>query len=443
MPGDVKKASRRFLAFAPYPEKASLESHLNRLDIFMAQTASSHLCDHFNRFSACDAERVTELVEAVLDLARRVAASDIHLQPTREGLQLRYRIDGLLQEAALFNREIAPNVVARLKVLARLLTYQTDMPQEGRIPTRDGVEMRLSTFPTLYGEKAVIRLFPSDTRFRTVAELGFPEEVERTVSRLLSETSGVILVCGPAGSGKTTTAYACLRELAAATENGPRSLVSLEDPIETAVDGVAQSQVSADRGFNMAEGLRFLMRQDPEVILVGEIRDQETAETAFRASLTGHLILTTFHAGSAAEAISRLSDMGVEPYMLRSGVLAILAQRLVRRLCDCAQWTDDPDAILGLPVDRARVSNGCDACHGSGYQGRAVLVEMLTPKRTEVARAILSKSDSSAIEAQAVQAGMQTRFDRALQALRQGVTSPREIRRVFGDGFGIPRGGFQ
>ena len=401
----------------------------------MAQTAPSQLCDCFEPFSACDADRVPELIDVVFESAARLAASDIHLLPTREGLRLRYRVDGLLHEAACFDRAIGPNLVARLKVLARLLTYQTDVPQEGRIPSRDGVEMRLSTFPTLYGEKAVVRLFPNETRFRTVPELGFPEDVEGTLARLLGETSGVILVCGPAGSGKTTTAYACLRELAAGAEDGPRSLVSLEDPIETAVDGVAQSQVSPDRGFTMAEGLRFLMRQDPEVILVGEIRDRDTAETAFRASLTGHLILTTFHAGSAAEAISRLSDMGVEPYMLRSGVLAILAQRLVRRLCDCAEWTEDADELLGLPVERVRMAKGCDACRGTGYRGRTVLVEMLTPRRTEIAGAILARSDSTTLEDQAVRAGMRTRFDRALDALRQGVTSPREIRRVFGDGF--------
>lgn len=408
----------------------------------MAQTASPQLLSgHFDRFLACGAERVTELVDAALEVARNANASDVHLQPGKAGLSLRYRIDGLLHEAASFDTEIAPNIVARLKVLARLLTYHTDVPQEGRIPTRDGVEMRLSTFPTLYGEKAVIRLFPSETRFRTVAELGFPAEVETELQRLLGENSGAILVCGPAGSGKTTTVYACLRELAAAAENGPRSLVSLEDPIETAVDGVSQSQVSPERGFTMAEGLRFLMRQDPEVILVGEIRDQETAQTAFCASLTGHLILTTFHAGSAAEAVSRLSDMGVEPYMLRSGVLAILAQRLVRRLCDCATWTEDPAELLGLPVERARLAAGCESCRGTGYQGRMVLVELLTPRRTEVGRAILSRSDSATIEARAVQAGMRTRFDRAMDALRSGTTSPREIRRVFGDAFLGEEGG--
>jgi len=218
---------------------------------------------------------------------------------------------------------------------------------------------------------------------------------------------------------------------------GQRSLVSIEDPIEVAVEGVAQSQVHPPAGLDLAAGLRFLMRQDPEVIMVGEIRDRPTAEAALQASLTGHLLLSTFHAGSAAETIGRLLDMGIEPYVARSGLLAIVHQRLLRRLCSCAQATDDPDARFGLDVERVLVPRGCDACGGSGYQGRFLLVEMLALSRTELARAILAHSESAVIERLAAEAGMSSRWQRACRAVDEGLTSPAEVRRVLGFSGGI------
>lgn len=379
-----------------------------------------------------DPRYAVEAVERMLTLGHRLGASDLHLQPAADGLELKYRIDGVLQRAARFPAALAANVVARLKVQAELLTYRTDVPQEGRIrsPLSD-VEMRVSTFPTLHGERAVVRLFAGAGQYQRLEDLGLPDDVVVRLRKLLEETSGAILATGPAGSGKTTTIYACMRELAARTA-GQRSLVSLEDPIEVAVPGVAQAQVNATAGLDLATGLRFLMRQDPEAIMVGEIRDRATAEAALQASLTGHLLLSTFHAGSAAEAISRLSDMGIEPYLLRSGVLGILSQRLVRSLCSCSCTTRDADAKLGLPVDEVRVPVGCDQCGRTGYRGRFVLVEMLLPERTELGRAILSRSDASALERLAVEAGMVTRWQRALQAVRDGRTSPAEVRRVLG-----------
>ncbi len=378
-----------------------------------------------------DPQYASEAVRRILALASRHGASDLHFQPTASGLALKIRLDGVLQPGGLFPQSVAPNLVTRLKVLAELLTYRTDAPQEGRIRAADGdVEMRVSTFPTLYGERAVVRLFTGTQRYQRLDELGLPGDVLEPLRRLLEETSGAILVTGPAGTGKTTTAYACLRELA--SQAVTRNLVSLEDPIEVAVDGVAQSQVNPVAGLDLAVGLRFLMRQDPEVILVGEIRDRATAEAAFQASLTGHLLLSTFHAGSAAEAVSRLSDMGIEPYLLRSGVLAILSQRLVRRLCPCSRAEDDPAARLGLDVAQVRLPLGCPACGGTGYHGRLVLAETLTPRRNELGQAILSRSDSSTLERLAVKAGMVTRWQRACQAIDAGLTSPAEVRRVLG-----------
>jgi type II secretory ATPase GspE/PulE/Tfp pilus assembly ATPase PilB-like protein len=329
-------------------------------------------------------------------------------------------------------RQVSGNVVSRLKVLAELLTYKTEVPQEGRIRNVEGdVEMRVSTFPTLYGEKAVVRLFVESNRYRFIADLGLPGEIAGALERLLGETGGAIVATGPAGSGKTTTVYACLRELAGKTSQ-PRSLVTLEDPIESVIEGVAQSQIRPVAGFDYERGLRSLLRQDPEVILVGEIRDQPTAEIVFQAALTGHLVLTTFHAGSSAEGVGRLLDMGIEPYQLRSGLLCVLNQRLVRRLCTCAVETTSHEARMGLDVERALEPAGCEACGGTGYSGRMLLAEMLLPGSPETGRAILSKSDSADIERQAIAAGMTTRWQHACAAVSAGHTSPAEVRRVLG-----------
>ena len=379
-----------------------------------------------------DPQFATIVVDRLLQAGQDCGASDLHLQPTPEGLLLRFRLDGVLQPAGTLPSSVAANVVARLKVLAELLTYRTDVPQEGRIRAgRSDLEQRVSTFPTLHGERCVVRFFAGADRYQRLDDLGMPDEIVKSLRQKLAQTSGAILVTGPAGSGKTTTAYACLRELAQAS-GVVRSLVSMEDPIEVAVPGVAQSQVNPTVDLDLAKGLRFLMRQDPEVILVGEIRDRDTAEAALQASLTGHLLLSTFHAGSAAEAVGRLSDMGIEPYLLQSGVLAILSQRLLRRLCKCSRESDAIEARLGLPVQAVRVPVGCPECGETGYRGRFVLVEMLNAEPTELGRAILSRSDAATLQRLAVKAGMVTRWQHASRAVEAGLTSPAEVRRVLG-----------
>lgn len=384
------------------------------------------------RRPSTDPEYVPDLVDSLLGAARDGGASDVHLVPGESDLRVSWRIDGVLQPVTAIPGEFRTNVVARLKVLAELLTYRTDVPQEGRIRRNSGgVEMRVSTFPTLYGEKAVVRLFGGSGRFRFLEDLGLPDDVREELWRSLQETGGVILATGPAGSGKTTTAYAGLRELADRSPV-PRSLVSLEDPIESVIAGVAQSQIRPAAGFDYETGLKSLLRQDPEVILVGEIRDRATAEIVFQASLTGHLVLTTFHAGSAAEAVSRLLDMGLEPYQLRSGILAVINQRLVRRLCTCAVVSEAPEARLGLDVPRVRTPVGCAECRQSGYRDRTVLAEMLVPSAPEMRRAILSRSNAQKIERLAIEAGMVSRWQRATAAVAEGITSPEEVRRVLG-----------
>ncbi len=375
---------------------------------------------------------VCDVVAAVLRAAGAARASDIHFTPGETELAVLWRIDGVLQSVATLPRKFAANVVARLKVLADLLTYRTDVPQEGRL--REGmpdVEMRLSTFPTLYGEKAVVRLFAGTGRYQWPGDLGLPDDIRRELLDLLRETAGALLITGPAGSGKTTTAYACLRELRRESGAG-KSIVTLEDPIETVLTGVSQSQVNRAAGFDYATGLRSLLRQDPDAILVGEIRDRETAETVFQACLTGHLVLSTFHAGSSAEAVSRLGDMGIEPYLLRTGLLGIVCQRLFRSLCGCATWTDDDTAKFGFDVPRVRIAVGCEDCAGTGYHGRMLLAELLDPNHKEIGRGILSRCDATELDSLAEQAGMHSMSHRAAQAVAAGRLSPVEARRVLG-----------
>ena len=406
-----------------------------------------------------DPDFATHVVDRILVAAQRSAASDVHLQPSVGGLDVLFRIDGVLQPIVTFPTSVAPNIIARLKILAELLTYRTDMPQEGRIRGEESrgenqpdqpadqnlpdVEMRVSTFPTLYGERAVVRLFAGSDKYRRIDDLGLPADIASRLQNILQQPSGAIIATGPAGSGKTTTIYACLRELVGGCDNratdnlimdnpARRNIVSLEDPIEVAVTGVSQSQIGSPSGLDLATGLRFLMRQDPEVIMVGEIRDPATAEAALQASLTGHLLLTTFHAGSAAEAIGRLLDMGIEPYLLRSGLLAIVSQHLARRLCECRRTSDSPREILDFPLERVSLPVGCEACRQSGFRDRFVLAEMLVPDRTELGHAILSRSDTATIERLAVEGGMVTQWQRGVEAVAAGVTSPHEIHRVLG-----------
>ena len=332
-----------------------------------------------------------------------------------------WRIDGVLHPVGHLPRAITTNVVSRLKVLAELLTYQVDVPQEGRIRSGDSsLDMRLSTFPTLFGEKAVVRILQAHTPLLRLADLGLPPTSLDPLTRALAHTSGVILVSGPAGSGKTTTLYACLRELVSGS-NSPLSIVSLEDPVESVIAGVAQSQVRPSSGFDYATGLRSLMRQDPEVIMVGEIRDRETAEIVLQASLTGQLVLTTFHAGNACEAVGRLVDMGIEPYLVRSALLGILSQRLLRQTCpSCSGEANAPS------------SQPCVECHQTGYVGRGAIAEWLDPTAPAVAEAILARHDSHLLLQTAKDAGHRDLASEAQRAVTDGWTSSAEVHRVLG-----------
>ncbi len=389
-------------------------------------------------FEISDLDRQTpkfasQVVDRLLDSARSAGVSDIHLIPgdDAQGLRVLWRIDGVLHDVGAIE-QAGPNVVARLKVLAELLTYRTDVPQEGRIRTgNQSIEMRVSTFPTLHGEKAVVRLFVGSGRYLYLEQLGMPAPIDLELSRWLDQTSGACLVTGPAGSGKTTTLYALLRHLLTMAPH-PGSLCTLEDPIEAVVDGVAQSQVNPHSGFDYATGLKSLMRQDPDVIMVGEIRDRETAETVFQAALTGQLVLSSFHAATACKAIDRLVDLDIEPYLIRSGLLGVLSQRLLRRLCRCAAISRDDDQRCGLDVEQFSVPVGCDECGQTGYTGRTLVAEVLNTDSARIRAGITDRAPSEVLEQAATESGMVPLRVACLTAVGEGITSPAEVRRVLG-----------
>lgn len=408
-------------------------------------TLAAGFVEALGRLSAISDDYVPSIVTLLIDQARRARASDIHLVPTESALVVQWRIDGVLHPIAGFDCDLAPRVVARLKVISGLLTYRTDVPQEGRIAREfSRTEVRITTFPTLHGEKAAIRLFAENDQLQTLAQLGLPDEVESELRSHLAATAGVIMFTGPSGSGKTTTAYACLRDIIADSV-GTRCIMSLEDPVEVAVDGATQSQVRPSAGFDLATGLRSLMRQDPDVIFVGEIRDPATAEAAFQAALTGHLVLTTFHAGNSAEAITRLLEMQVEPYLIRSGLRTVICQRLLRRICaNCHGRTGDFLSVQSKFPESERTSdksgsppvhrNVCAVCGSTGYHGRLVLAEMLNPNSPEVAKAILNSLDAPEVARLAAASGMQTLSQRAANAVTNGETTYEEVLRVLGSG---------
>jgi general secretion pathway protein E len=386
----------------------------------------SDLQSRLDAASRSGPDGVVVAVDIVLEEAIRRSASDVHFDPTPAALDIRLRIDGVLRPVAALPHALIPNVVGRLKVMSDLLTYRVDIPQEGGVRPGSvfrGADLRVSTFPTVHGEKAVVRIFSAADRLLDLEDLGLPPDVYESLNHLLQERTGAVLLTGPSGSGKTTTIYACLRRLASPHptlphqrgegKTGGRHIVTIEDPVEQWVEGVTQSQARPGSEFDFARGLRSLMRQDPDVIMVGEIRDRETAAVAAEAALTGHLVFSTLHAGSACGVIGRLLDMGVEPYLLTSGIKGILNQRLLRRLCaDCH-------------------GTGCEQCGGAGFRGRLLVAELLTPNAA-LRRAILAKADADELEAVAAKSDWRTIRMAADAAVADGRTTAEEVVRVLG-----------
>jgi general secretion pathway protein E len=393
------------------------------------QVPSSIAGDLQARLASLDAagpERTSRLVDVILADAVGRTASDVHFEPTFRAVEIRYRIDGVMHRVAVLSRELAPNLVARLKVMSELLTYRVDIPQEGSM--RQGIEqfgtdMRVSTFPTIQGEKVVVRLFDAAGQTLDMDQLELSAELLSGLSDLLRERTGAVFLTGPSGSGKTTTIYACLRHLVR-KGGGGRHIVTIEDPVEQVIEGISQAQVRPGGEFDFARGLRSLLRQDPEVIMIGEVRDRETAAIAIEAALTGHLVFSTLHAGSACGVLSRLLDMGIEPYLLTSGLKGILNQRLVRRLCEACRRP-----AAGVPS--LWEASGCDRCGSTGYRGRLLVAELLKLD-ARIKQAVLARGDTETLEAATSGVGRKTIWDAAEEAAAKGLTTLHELERVLG-----------
>ncbi|RMD89920.1 MAG: type II secretion system protein GspE, partial [Alphaproteobacteria bacterium] len=383
---------------------------------------------------------VVRLVNRMIAAAIERRASDIHLEPFENRLRLRYRIDGVLTEGDPPPFRLRAAIVSRIKIMARLDIAERRLPQDGRIKIvvrGTPVDLRVSTLPSLYGEGVVLRVLDRESIALDFAALGIDGAALERFLAALDRPNGIFLVTGPTGSGKTTTLYAALSRL---NEVG-RKIITVEDPVEYQLDGVNQIQVRPSIGLGFADVLRSILRHDPDIVLVGEIRDLETAEIAAQAALTGHLVLSTLHTNSAAASITRLLDMGVEDYLVTATVNGVAAQRLVRRLCESCRTSYEPDAALATHLGLERLAQapfrlwragGCEACNGTGYFGRTSLLETLIVD-DEIRRIILKGGDAEAVGRAARAAGMRTLYEDGVAKALAGITSIEEVLRVTRD----------
>jgi type IV pilus assembly protein PilB len=386
-------------------------------------------------------EKIAEIVSRILEFAVRARASDIHIEPQEKATRVRYRIDGILQEKLTIPKELHDSLTSRIKILGGMKIDEKRIPQDGRFNFKGGdedVDLRVSSLPTTWGEKIVMRLLKKTGGVPDLPKLGLRGQGLKTLEDSILRPHGIILICGPTGSGKTTTLYSIISRI-----NTPKvNIVTLEDPIEYKIQGVNQVQVNPVAGLTFASGLRSFLRQDPNIILVGEIRDQETADLAIQASLTGHLVFSTLHTNDASGALPRLLDMGAEPYLLASSMTAIVAQRVVRKIHeDCKEaYQPDPKVIEEIKATLGNLwpegktiqfyrGKGCQDCGNSGYYGRVGIFEVL-PVTEKISQLILSRSASSEIEKQARQEGMISLKQDGYLKVLEGSTSIEEILRV-------------
>jgi general secretion pathway protein E len=369
---------------------------------------------------------VVSLVDDVLNRAIEYGASDVHFEPLSTTLTIKFRLDGVLNAVDELPKSLCDNVIARLKVLGGLLTYRNDIPQEGRIEIDESredriMDQRLAVFPTIHGQRAVVRLFYRNTELMNLEQLGFSPDMYQALKNIAAQSQGVLLLTGAAGSGKSTSLAALLRYILKSFAG--KSVVTLEDPVEIRIDGATQVQITPHGQMTFPTALRSLLRQDPQVLMIGEIRDAETAKIAIEAGLTGHLLMSTMHSGSPAGALLRLLEMGIEPYQVTSSVSAVLNQRLVRKLCEkCRQKID------GTGLFKA---TGCDDCHNTGYKGRVLIAEMVeldSPLR----RAILDKADLDELEDILKNKGHTTMLADGRRLVRDGITTQDELNKVCG-----------
>lgn len=377
------------------------------------------------------------LVNKIIEQAVNERASDIHIEALEDSVRVRFRIDGVMQEMMQYEKELLNAIVARIKIISGMNISEKRVPQDGRMTQRfDRVEydIRVSSLPTVFGEKVVMRLASKSALTRDKKDLGFPEEELRRFDALVKNPHGIILVTGPTGSGKSTTLYTVLSEL----NSGDVNIITVEDPVEADVDGINQVQVNEKAGLTFASALRSILRQDPDIIMIGEIRDEETAGIAVKAAITGHLVVSTLHTNSAASTITRMEDMGVEPYLIADSTVGIIAQRLVRKLCPKCKR---PHAITDMDKQRLHLrgeatpdiyepgGGGCAFCNGTGYRGRIGVYEIM-PITPEIRRVISAGGGAEEIQKVALGQGMTTLRLGAAKLVLNGVTSIAEVERI-------------
>ena len=368
---------------------------------------------------AADDAPIIRMLNALLTQAARDGASDIHIEPYERSSSVRFRVDGTLREVVQPNRALHAALISRLKIMAELDIAEKRLPQDGRISLRIGgraIDVRVSTLPSAHGERAVLRLLDKTEARYSLSGLGMSGEVLKRFKKLVHQPNGIVLVTGPTGSGKSTTLYAALQTIDTSTTN----VLTVEDPIEYELPGIGQTQVNAKIDLTFATALRAILRQDPDVIMIGEIRDYETAQIAIQASLTGHLVLATLHTNDAPSAVTRLTDMGVEPFLLSSSLLGVLAQRLVRKLCPACKVSDG--AGRWRPV-------GCTQCSQTGYKGRTGIYELMVADAAVRARIHSRASEAELLQA-AQTAGLRSMREDGERLVAEGVTSPEEVLRV-------------
>lgn len=372
---------------------------------------------------------IIKLINATIAKAIKARASDIHLEPFENYLSIRFRVDGVLNEILQYQSNISQMITSRIKIMSKLDISERRLPQDGRISISLGkreIDLRVSTLPSSFGERIVLRILEKGATNISLDDLGFNEDILQTLRNSLRKTQGIVLVTGPTGSGKTTTLYSGLKEIS----NRQQNILTIEDPVEYALEGIGQTQVNTKTGLTFAKGLRAILRQDPDIVMVGEIRDKETAEIAIQASLTGHLVLSTIHTNSAVSAITRLRDMGIEPYLISSSLLYVLAQRLVRRLCDHCKEIDlnknllEPYKLNG----KAFKPIGCDKCDNTGYFGRVSIGEFIKVDK-ELNDLIYDSASENKI-ASHVYKRNSTLFNNGIEAVSLGLTSLSEILRI-------------
>ncbi len=369
---------------------------------------------------------VVNLVSQLILEAHTRRATDIHLEPFRDKIKLRYRVDGMLHHVDVppAMRQLFPAIISRIKVLSNLNIVERRLPQDGRASVRVGdqkLDLRISVLPTPVGESIVIRILPNQLLLG-LEDLGFREEDRKILEAIIHKPHGMIFVTGPTGSGKTTTLYACLQQM----NTEERKIITIEDPIEYELSGVIQVQVNPPIGLTFAQGLRSMLRHDPNVMMVGEVRDVETAELAIRIALTGHLVLSTIHTNDAPAGIARLMDMGIDPYLIASSVECVIAQRLVRVLCPSCK---EPTKTKQMDMEQTFASRGCKACHQTGFHGRAAIYEFFIMVQP-IKELIMQKASTDAIRKLAVELGMRTMREDGWDKVKTGITTLDEILRV-------------